>query len=388
MLLGIRVWEGIDIKGETRLWKTTINDSIGSLRNIATEKTSYLQVVTSSLFNFDYSSKRSFFANAIPFMGHVEQQYARVHKDQEVAVPTIATGKNVTTKNPQYYEPIHQDEIIMQEKLEDVSKNPENFTKEQMQDLDFLIKNVYSGDDTIDFSEEDFNIDYYLNKDLSVDLSGKGPKVLIFHTHSQEDFIDSRPGIEADTVVGVGDELKKILEQKYGVEVIHDKTKYDFTNGKVDRNKCYYKVDQNIPRILKKYPTIEVVIDIHRDGIPSSYHLVTDINGKSTARVMFVNGLSKLKVGGKMVPIKSLPNENLKDNMALSFRMHMKANELYGNASPDLTRKIYLKAYRYSTHMKPKSLLIEVGAQTNTVREAKNAMEPVAKTLYEVISGK
>ena len=96
---------------------------------------------------------------------------------------------------------------------------------------------------------------------------------------------------------------------------------------------------------------------------------------------MFFNGLCRLNENGSLNDISSLPNPYLKDNLAFSFNMQVTANKLY----PEFTRKIYLNAYRYSLNMKPKSLLVEVGAQTNTKQEAKNAMEPLADVLSRVI---
>ena len=78
-----------------------------------------------------------------------------------------------------------------------------------------------------------------------------------------------------------------------------------------------------------------------------------------------------------------LENPYIEDNLALSFQMQLAAAEYF----PTLTRKIYLKGYRYNMHLCPKSMLIEVGAQTNSFEEAKNAMEPLAFVLHKVLSG-
>ena len=77
-------------------------------------------------------------------------------------------------------------------------------------------------------------------------------------------------------------------------------------------------------------------------------------------------------------------NPNLSDNLAFSLQLQLKAKAYF----PELVRHIYLRAYRYNLHFKPRSLLVEVGAQNNTVAEAKNAMEPLADILYAVLSGK
>ena len=95
---------------------------------------------------------------------------------------------------------------------------------------------------------------------------------------------------------------------------------------------------------------------------------------------MLFNGMSYNRKTGN---IKYLPNENLAENLAFSFQMQVKAGEYY----PGLTRKIYLKAYRYNMHLKPKTLLIELGDSNCTVDQVKNTLEPLAHILHMVISG-
>jgi stage II sporulation protein P len=146
------------------------------------------------------------------------------------------------------------------------------------------------------------------------------------------------------------------------------------------RDGSYERMEPAIRKILQQNPSIEVLIDLHRDGIEKG-KLVTTIDGKPTAKIMFVNGICKTMKDGELTEITSLPNPYLMDNLAFSLQMQLKANELY----PGLMRKIYIKPYRYSLHMLPKSLLVEVGANTNTVEEARNAMAPLAKILCEVL---
>ncbi|QUH30998.1 stage II sporulation protein P [Vallitalea guaymasensis] len=250
--------------------------------------------------------------------------------------------------------------------------NITNYTMEQLNNFSFLKSNLYTFDPSINPTQDKFPIDKFLSKDMSIDMSGDGPKVLIYHTHSQESFVDSVKGKKDDTVVGVGDELARILEEKYNIKVLHHRKEYDIINGKIDRDEAYQRIEAPLKDLIKKNPSIEVMIDIHRDGVRGNVRLVNDINGKQTAKIMFFNGLA-------LYPV--MPNKYVVDNMAFSLQMQLKANELY----PNFTRKIYLRGYRYNLHLKPKSLLVEVGAQTNTVSEAMNAMEPLAKILYEVI---
>ena len=79
----------------------------------------------------------------------------------------------------------------------------------------------------------------------------------------------------------------------------------------------------------------------------------------------------------------NLPNPYLEDNLALSFQLQLAAAEYY----PDFTRQIYLKGYRYNMHYRAKTLLIELGSQTNTVAEAMNACNPIAHALHMVLAG-
>ena len=123
-----------------------------------------------------------------------------------------------------------------------------------------------------------------------------------------------------------------------------------------------------------------MILDVHRDGVPEDRRLVTEINGKKTAQIMFYNGISYTKEQGN---VDYLPNPYIEDNLAFSFQMEYQAAQYY----PDFYRCIYLAGYRYNLHLRPKSMLLEVGAQNNTVQEAKNAMEPFAELLNKVLQG-
>lgn len=248
---------------------------------------------------------------------------------------------------------------------------------EKLRDFNYLLRNYYTVDSTTTIGAEQLNVDELLSKNMKINKQSNGPKVLIFHTHSQEAFADSKKGDTSTTIVGMGEYLTKLLNEK-GIETIHHTGVYDLINGKLDRSKAYELSEEGVRKILKKYPSIEVVIDLHRDGVPESTHLVTDVNGKQTAKIMFFNGLSRTKTNGDIAYLK---NPYIQDNLAFSLQMQLKAQEMYAG----FTRKIYLKGYRYSLHMMPKSLLIEAGAQTNTVQETKNAMELLANILSKVL---
>lgn len=260
------------------------------------------------------------------------------------------------------------------------SKIGTEYSMAKLADFDFLKNTFYSVDSTTSINGDRLNAKKMLEKDLSIQKDNSVPQILIYHTHSQEAFVDSTPGDSSTTVVGVGEYLADILANQYGYNVIHNTSTYDMINGKLDRNYAFTLAEPDIKRILQENPSIQVVIDLHRDGIDENTHLVTDVNGKPTAPFMFFNGISyNTKVGN----IEYLHNPYIEDNLAFSFQMQLKAAKYYPNA----TRKIYIKGYRYNLHLMPRATLIEVGAQTNTVEEVKNAMEPLADILDKVLKG-
>ncbi len=268
--------------------------------------------------------------------------------------------------------------------LADTVKNI-TFTREQMNDPNFLLDNIFVVDTNTSMTEEELSLANLLDMDLSIDnlknSKEKQYKVLIYHTHASEAFVDSREGQQEDTIVGVGAYLAELLEQKYGISVYHDTTTYDMIDGVLDRSKAYENSYHGVSKILKENPSIEVVIDLHRDGVDEETHLVTEINGKKTAKIMFLNGVSRSDMNGE---IAYLENPNKLTNLAFSFQMYLTGKEHYG----DFVRKIYVRSLRYNLHLMPRATLIEVGAQNNTIQEEKNAMEPLAAILDKVLSKK
>lgn len=248
----------------------------------------------------------------------------------------------------------------------------------QLQDYDFLIKHFYTVHSSTTAKREEMDAAVLTGMDLSMKKDPSVPQILIYHTHSQETYADYATGNKKATVVELGSRLTALLEEK-GYQVIHDTTSYDMAAGKLDRNHAYNYALDGIMGILQKYPSIQVVLDLHRDGVKESLHMVRTVNGKATAPIMFFNGMSQTPEG----EIEYLKNPYKTENLAFSLQMQLLAEEEY----PDLTRKIFLKGLRYNLHVRPRSALIEVGAQTNTLEEALNAMEPLADLLDQVLSG-
>ena len=244
---------------------------------------------------------------------------------------------------------------------------------------DELLKQYFIVDPVTDMDTDLLTYDTLTGMDLHRDTTVDGPQILIYHTHSQETFRDSIRTDPDSTIIGVGNRLEELLTQK-GFGVLHITDTFDVIGDRIDRNKAYTNARKKLMEILREQPTLQVLLDIHRDGIAENKRLVTTVNGRKTAKIMFFNGLSRKKSTGTL---SGLSNPYIQENLAFSFQTEYLCDLYY----PELSRCIYLKAYRYNLDLLPRSMLVEVGAQTNTVEEAKNAMIPLADMLHKVLVG-
>lgn len=255
-----------------------------------------------------------------------------------------------------------------------------DLSMERLNDFEYLVSNFYTVDSVTYINPSELNASELLGKDLRIDLSTGGSKILIYHTHSQETFADS-DNDPSTSIVGIGRYLTEILNNKYKIPTMHHEGVYDLIDGKLDRSEAYEFAKPEVEQILAENPSIEVVIDLHRDGVADTTHLVTEINGKPTAQIMFFNGLSRTRVNGDLA---GMANPYLQDNLAFSLQMKIAAETKY----PGFARRNYLRGYKYNMDLMPRMLLIEAGAQTNTVEEMRNAMEVLADLLNSVLTGR
>lgn len=208
----------------------------------------------------------------------------------------------------------------------------------------------------------------YFDKKVSLKLkpAEEGPQILILHTHTTEAYTKGKKDTykETDTarttdndynMVRVGEEMKDIFEEM-GLSVVHDKTKYDYPSY----NGSYSRALTGIQKMLKKYPTIQVVLDVHRDAIigsdGTSYAKKTEIDGEEVAQVMLVVGTNDM----------GLTHPKWKDHLTLAVQIQKNMLAI----DSDLPRPIDLRRQRFNEHATPGSLLVEVGTSGNTLKQA------------------
>ena len=324
----------------------------------------------------------------VPLLGYgiVEQQGTQNPEEDETTCRTLTTEDLISEELllPQSEET--QQTSLIPESVEATAGTAlSNFRpavqqvqidRTQLADYETLVRNFYAIDANTMAGSDQLSVEKLLGMDMTLPQEGDGPQILIYHTHSQEAFADSVPGDVNTGIVGVGECLTKILTEQYGYRVLHNTGQYDVET----RDNAYSRALPAVEQILAENPSIQVIIDLHRDEVAEETKLVTDIQGRPTSRFMFFNGLSRTRKTGD---IDYLANENQEANLAFSFQMQLKAAEYY----PGLTRRIYLKGYRYNMHLRPRTLLVELGAQNNTVEEAINACDPLAHILDMVLKG-
>jgi stage II sporulation protein P len=225
------------------------------------------------------------------------------------------------------------------------------------------------------------NIDELMKEDLKFNFDKKGPKVLIYHTHTTESYLRKtadigKKGISAYTsdqrynVVRVGDELSKNLK-KYGINVLHNGTVHD-----TKFNSSYAASLKTMQEYIKSYPSIKIMFDLHRDGLDDTnkLRLVTKVNGKNAAQVMIVVGTNGT----------GLPHPKWKENLKFALRLQEVMNEKY----PGLARPVWISKNRYNQQLTTGNLLIEIGGDGNVLSECLESTKYVAEAVNEVINGK
>jgi len=212
-----------------------------------------------------------------------------------------------------------------------------------------------------------------LNNPLSFKSSNREPRVLIVHTHTSEAYSDcpsSRSDDPEKNVVSVGREIAQALKGA-GVSVVHDSTQ----NDSPSYNQSYKKTLALIEKNIDKYPTIEIVLDIHRDYIEREDGTLAKptvtVNGQKAAQIMFVIGTDAM----------GLEHQNWRHNLSFAVKIQNQLNQ----TAPGLCRSINIRTERFNQHVTLGSMIIEIGAAANTLEEANYAGKLVGDAIGRLL---
>lgn len=221
-----------------------------------------------------------------------------------------------------------------------------------------------------------------ITEPLSWDLTGPEPKVLILHTHATESYTKS-PGErytessafrtldENYNMLSVGDHLTQLLEAG-GIGVLHDRTLHDYPSY----NGSYNHARKSIAAYLEEYPTIQLVLDLHRDASGDNNNQMktrAEVDGKASAQIMLVVGTNG----------SGLKHPDWEQNLALGLKLHTQLER----TAPGITRYVNLRAQRFNQDMSPGCLIVEIGAAGNTHAEALVATEVLAESILALAEG-
>jgi stage II sporulation protein P len=221
-----------------------------------------------------------------------------------------------------------------------------------------------------------------ITKPLTWDLTAAEPTVLILHTHTTESYTKSKGDAyretsafrtldEAYNMISVGEYLAQLL-QAGGITVLHARTVHDYPSY----NGSYSNARKTINKYLKEYPSICLVLDLHRDASGDwndQMRTKATVNGKTSAQLMFVVGTNG----------SGLKHPDWKDNLALALKLQVQAER---NA-PGICRNINLRSQRFNQDLSTGALLVEVGAAGNSHQEALTAVEVLAQAIIDLRSG-
>ncbi|NLB30024.1 MAG: stage II sporulation protein P, partial [Clostridiales bacterium] len=228
----------------------------------------------------------------------------------------------------------------------------------------------------------EIDIERLMSEPLEIVLAEEGPQVLVIHTHGSEAYTQV-PGEEYEesdpyrtqnksrSIISVGDVLAEELSAR-GISVIHDRGTYDYPSYADSYNRTLAAIQG----YLEKYPSISLVIDIHRDASPATgdqFKTIAEIDGSLCSQIKLVVGTNGA----------GLTHPNWEQNMKLALRLQYEMNRSY----PTLARPVGASEYRYNQHATAGSLLVEVGAAGNTFSESVDAVRYFADAYANVILG-
>ena len=216
-----------------------------------------------------------------------------------------------------------------------------------------------------------------------IDMKGDGAKILIVHTHATESYAEDGAQVydisasdrNQDTtknVVAVGKRMKEVFES-YGIETLHDEVLHDVPSF----NGSYAHSLDSVAKYMEKYPSIQIVFDLHRDSIvyndKTKAKTVTEIEGEDAAQLMFVVGTDE----------NGLYHPNWRENIRAAIWFQKAIADKY----PKLMRHINLRRERFNGHTSSAAMIIEVGTSGNSLKEALYGIEIATKSIAELLIG-
>lgn len=222
-----------------------------------------------------------------------------------------------------------------------------------------------------------------LQQPLLWNLTGEEPTVLIIHTHGSESYTKQTGQSYTETtefrtlntaynMVALGEKLAQLLQQA-GIPVIHDRTLHDYPSY----NSAYTNSRQSVQDYLNRYPTIQVVLDLHRDAAlnadGSQYAPALTVNGESVAQLMLVVGTDA----------SGMQHPNWEENLAAAVKLQV----LLERQVPGITRPTILRAQRYNHDLSDGAMIVEIGTAGNSMQQAMAAVPYLAEALIALCQG-
>lgn len=221
-----------------------------------------------------------------------------------------------------------------------------------------------------------FQLDKLLETPLNWDLADGQPRVLILHTHTSESYADCSDNYrsldEEQNLLAIGKRMETLLTAA-GIGVIHDTTVHDYPSY----NGSYNHARKSVQKYLEEYPTLCLVLDIHRDAMEDSsgkqYATTLSIGGETSAQLMMVVGTNG----------SGLNHPNWEQNMSVAVKFHAQLERLY----PGICRPISLRKQRFNQDLSGSAMLIEVGTAANTQQQALEAATCLCDAIISLSKG-
>ncbi len=303
------------------------------------EKSDLFSMVFMYITNIDIGNPRTYIASEIPLLGLFDITNIASNEDGPVVI--IPNEEPVPNDNSNIADAGDNNKPKENTEKPNTEKTPTQQTEE---------KKINPGNITVPDKKK---------------LNPTKPLVLIYHTHISEAYNPNEienGNHSRDMNIGVakvGENLKKELESKYGISTMHDTTAFD--SPKLEKG--YARARPSVQNFVKKYPSLKLIIDLHRDSAGKTNSTTAIINGKRYARIMFVFGAKN-------------------KNLAKSKEFTRGLSNYFDKYYPKFSKGFYWQnRWVYNQDITPKLVILEVGSNKNSLGEAINSTEIIAKMI-------